>query len=152
MRRGGGSFPLSSSETKEGIQEGGLSLSRCTGLGKKPFPGLVNFVAAVAYHFCLACSIHTTWGPPFSRALQTGFFLVADVARKYFPVQQACEGPKMAKILLWDQRMKGNRVSRRREGRREGKWPLSSPRRSQCSAMIDGLAEKNSSILSGKSF
>ena len=51
---GGGSFPLSSSEMKEGIQEGGLSLSRCTGLGKKPFPGLVNFVAAVAYHFCLS--------------------------------------------------------------------------------------------------
>ena len=34
-------------------------------------PGLVNFVAAVAYLFLtgFACSIHTTWGPPFSRAL-----------------------------------------------------------------------------------
>ena len=34
-------------------------------------PGLVNFVPAVAYYFCLArpCSIYATWCPPFSRAL-----------------------------------------------------------------------------------
>ena len=31
----------------------------------------MNFVPAVAYHFCLtfACSIHTTWPKPVSRAL-----------------------------------------------------------------------------------
>ena len=44
------------------------------GSAKRWTPGLVNFVTAVAYipllpH--LACSIHATWGPTFSRALYT---------------------------------------------------------------------------------
>ena len=36
------------------------------GSAKRWSLGLVNFVTALAYHFC---SIHATWGPPFSRSL-----------------------------------------------------------------------------------
>ena len=41
------------------------------GSAKRRAPGLVNFIPALAYHFCLkiACRILPTWGPPFSRAL-----------------------------------------------------------------------------------
>ena len=37
------------------------------GSAKKRFPGLVNFVPALALPLLpgLACSIHATWGPPF---------------------------------------------------------------------------------------
>ena len=52
-------------------------------------------------------------------------FLVADAARKYFPVQEAREGPKMAKELLRDQRMKGSREWRRR---REGQVATEQPK------------------------
>ena len=44
------------------------------GSAKRQTPGFMKFVTALAYHFCLpgfACSIHATWGPPFSRTLYT---------------------------------------------------------------------------------
>ena len=36
---------------------------------KRQSPGLVNSIPAVTYYFCLDCCNHTTWRPPFSRAL-----------------------------------------------------------------------------------
>ena len=45
------------------------------GSTKRRAPGLVIFIPALAYHFCLAlthaCSILATWGPPFGRTLCT---------------------------------------------------------------------------------
>ena len=47
-------------------------LSKYTGLAKRSFPGLVNFVPADAYHFCLslpaAFSKHLTWERPYIEA------------------------------------------------------------------------------------
>ena len=41
------------------------------GLTIRPFPGLVNFVHAIAYHFCLnlPAAFFATWERPYSQAL-----------------------------------------------------------------------------------
>ena len=56
----------------------------CTGLGLKGglAPGLVLFLYVLTTSARLACSIHATWGPPFSRALYIAIAIVASTGMR----------------------------------------------------------------------